>query len=252
MFVKLDCGMLRSTIWRETSDTRIVWVTMLMMKNRNGFVEATIPNIADEARVSIEAANCAIKILESPDGWSRNEGNEGRRIKKIEGGYFIFNHEYYRIKDHTASERQRRHREMSRIVTPVTRDVTKRSVSVSVSDNITNIIRECREVWLSKVHDYMVRYPNLDYNFQWDLIEQWMKDNPRKAMKRSNWNLFIMNWLSKVRPSFSNRRPMRVAPNREETKDEKISHLTELVSMTSGNEQLEWQKKLDKLLQEDK
>ena len=40
-FTKLFNTIVSSTIWREDSDTRVVWVTMLAMADRDGHVEAS-------------------------------------------------------------------------------------------------------------------------------------------------------------------------------------------------------------------
>ena len=41
-WTKLFSNIIHSTIWREDNATRLVWVTMLAMANRNGVVESSI------------------------------------------------------------------------------------------------------------------------------------------------------------------------------------------------------------------
>lgn len=116
-FTKLFSSITESTIWCEDSDTRIVWVTMLAMADRKGRVWASIPGLANRARVSLEATEKALGRFLAPDKYSRTPDHDGRRIEPIDGGWLLLNHEKYRamrdeeekrIKD---AERQRRHRE---------------------------------------------------------------------------------------------------------------------------------------------
>lgn len=95
-YTKLFGCIVASTIWRKDNATRLVWITMLAMKNERHIVEASLPGLADLARVSFEDCEKAIKKLESPDKYSRNQENEGRRIQKCEGGWLILNGEHYR------------------------------------------------------------------------------------------------------------------------------------------------------------
>ena len=95
-YTKLFNSILASTIWREPDHVRIVWITMLAMTDRNGLVEASIPGLADLARVPVEKCREAIEILMAPDIDSRTPDNEGRRIEKVNGGFVILNHAKYR------------------------------------------------------------------------------------------------------------------------------------------------------------
>lgn len=104
-YTKLFASILASTIWREDNDTRIVWITMLAMSDKDGIVEASVPGLADLARVSVDGARRAILKLSSPDPDSRSEEAEGRRIESIEGGWRLINHAKYRRK---MSEEERR------------------------------------------------------------------------------------------------------------------------------------------------
>lgn len=104
-YTKLFSEIVASTIWREDDKTRIVWITMLAMKNERHMVEASVPGLADMARVSLKECEIALKKLESPDKYSRNQEHEGRRIRKQDGGWFILNGQHYR---HKMSEEDRR------------------------------------------------------------------------------------------------------------------------------------------------
>ncbi len=119
-FTKLFGSIVASSIWCEDDKTRIVWVTMLAMANRDGVVEAAVPGLAHAARVSVEDCRKALDKFESPDPDSRSTEHEGRRIAKVEGGWQLLNYVTYR-KKLSADERreykalkQRQYRERDR------------------------------------------------------------------------------------------------------------------------------------------
>jgi hypothetical protein len=95
-FVKLFSSITTSTIWREDSDTRIVWVTMLAIADRTGYVGASLPGLASTANVSLEACETALARFMAPDKHSRNQEHEGRRIEAAFRGWQILNYEFFR------------------------------------------------------------------------------------------------------------------------------------------------------------
>lgn len=97
-FTKLFSTIVTSSIWGEDDKTRIVWITMLALANREGVIEAAIPGLANAARVSVEDCEAALKKFCEPDKYSRSKANDGRRIEAIEGGWKLLNHASYRAK----------------------------------------------------------------------------------------------------------------------------------------------------------
>ncbi len=95
-YTKLFSSIVASTIWREDDKTRLVWITMLAMKNERHVVETSLPGLADMARVTIKECEAAVKKLEGPDKYSRNQQHQGRRVERCDGGWRILNGEYYR------------------------------------------------------------------------------------------------------------------------------------------------------------
>jgi hypothetical protein len=84
---------------------------MLAMTDRDGVVEASVPGLADAARVTTPECMEALERLSSPDPHSRTPDNEGRRIEKVTGGWSILNYEAYRER---ASEEERRRKNAER------------------------------------------------------------------------------------------------------------------------------------------
>ena len=108
-FVKLHSEILDSTIWQEAHHVRILWITMLAMKDKNGEVMASIPGLAHRARITPQECEEGLTILISTDRYSRTKDHDGRRIDEVEGGWKVLNHEKYR--GPTAAERTKKWRE---------------------------------------------------------------------------------------------------------------------------------------------
>ena len=135
-FVKLDCGILYSTVWVDR-DARDVFITALLMAQPGelltpepqleansltptgwevppgwyGFVEAAGPGIVRQAGVDDAAGMLALERLGSPDPESRSQQHEGRRLVRVDGGYIVLNFMRYRDRDHTAAARSQRYRD---------------------------------------------------------------------------------------------------------------------------------------------
>lgn len=139
-FVKLDCGILRSTIWVDR-DARDLFLTALLMAEPReftqpvaqvevrtlattgwvvppgwyGFVPAAGIGIINAAGIADrEVGLAALERMGAPEEDSRSTAYDGRRMVRVDGGYVILNYMVYREKDHTSAERSRRYREQKR------------------------------------------------------------------------------------------------------------------------------------------
>lgn len=106
-YTKLAHSVLTSSIWAEDAETRLVWIAILAMKDKNGEVSSTIPGLANLARVSIAGCEAAIAKFLAPDKYSRSKEFDGRRLEEIDGGWFVLNHEKYCILDGEADRRRK-------------------------------------------------------------------------------------------------------------------------------------------------
>lgn len=95
-YSKLFSSILGSSIWGEDDQTRIVWITMLAMKDRDGYVGASVPGLARLANVPLEAVQRALATFLAPDKHSRSADFEGRRIEVADRGWIVLNHERFR------------------------------------------------------------------------------------------------------------------------------------------------------------
>src|SRR5271157_3892851 len=131
-FIKLDTGILESTLWIDRA-LRDVFITALLMAEPYqlpspsttleigslkistftvppgwyGYVAAADSGIIRRALVEYSEGMDALKRLAAPDGSSRSPEHEGRRMVRISGGFIILNYMKYREKDHGAAERMR-------------------------------------------------------------------------------------------------------------------------------------------------
>jgi len=96
-FVLLWDKILTSSIWMEPAPTRLVFITMLLLKNKDGIVRTkSVKALAHVARVTEKECQEALAKFEAPEPETAGETDDGRRIEKVEGGWQILNHEMYR------------------------------------------------------------------------------------------------------------------------------------------------------------
>jgi hypothetical protein len=135
-FLKLDTGILNSTIWSDR-DGRDVFLTALLMAVPReiktalpqldirslaetgwtvppgwyGWVAAAGVGIVTNAQVEREAGLLALERLGAPEPDSRSRAFDGRRLVRVDGGFVVLNFMAYREKDHTTADRSRRYRQ---------------------------------------------------------------------------------------------------------------------------------------------
>lgn len=155
-FVKLDTGILDSTLW-VTRDPREVFITALLMAMPReldqetttykvhsldvddfkippgwyGFIEASGPGIVRRAGLPADAGLEALAALGQPDRESRSSDWEGRRLVRVDGGFVVLNFMKYRDKDNTANERMKRYRERQKSLRVTDATPSKRNVTAS-------------------------------------------------------------------------------------------------------------------------
>ncbi len=66
-YTKLFNELIMSTVWREPDHVRILWITMLALKDRWHIVNSSFPSLADAARITEKECTRALKIVSSPD-----------------------------------------------------------------------------------------------------------------------------------------------------------------------------------------
>ena len=96
MYVKLFGSILKSSVWDESPATRLVWITLLLLADEEGFAQGVERGLARQANVSPEECRAALEVLAAPDVDSQTQDFGGRRIEKVEGGWMVLNYKKYR------------------------------------------------------------------------------------------------------------------------------------------------------------
>lgn len=113
-YTKLAENIVYSSIWEEDSDTCKIWVTILALKDLDGFVRKNVTGIARLAKLPVDKVEEAIAKFIAPDPRSTTEEFEGRRIEKVPGGLYVLNHqkfqEYGWTEDKKRFEREKKAR----------------------------------------------------------------------------------------------------------------------------------------------
>lgn len=152
-FVKLDCGIVRSTLWFDPP-ARDVFITALLLAAPRefvdpveelafdsleptgwvapsgwyGFVDSSAPGLIHTAQVDAEKGNAALARLAAPEKVSKSKNFEGRRMIRVDGGYVILNYIKHRERDHTSPTRSKNWRDRRKAkeaaATATRRDVT--------------------------------------------------------------------------------------------------------------------------------
>lgn len=117
-FVVLDAEILSSSVWAEAAHVKLVWITLLVLCDTEGYVGASLPGIASAAGVTLEQAEEALERFQKPDPYSRTKASEGRRLEPADRGWRVLNFLEHldRLSDERrkARERVRKHRARKR------------------------------------------------------------------------------------------------------------------------------------------
>ena len=172
-FVKLDCGILNSTLWFDKM-CRDIFLTALLMaepyeleeaspqlevcsltetgwsvpRGWYGLVHAAGVGILHRAGVNEgDHGKAALTRLGAPEPDSRSKGFDGRRLVRIDGGYIVLNYMVYRERDYTSAKRSKRYRERKavesrRVVTESRRDITQAEAEAEAEEKASPSLEE--------------------------------------------------------------------------------------------------------------
>lgn len=235
-FTKLFSTIVHSTIWRADMPTKVVWVTMLALADRNGHVLASVPGLADASRVTLDDCVAALKVLSEPDPWSRTKAFDGRRIEEIDGGWRLLNYQKYR-EYRDADERRIQVREAvarhrSKHADPPTDDVIPVINVINVSHGKPKQKQKQRQkqnedqeissesalaasepvalmfpvvgahgsewgLTHRQIAEWAELFPNLDVPATMRAALAWARANPSKRKTASGMPRFLVSWLTR-------------------------------------------------------
>jgi len=151
-FTKLDEGILRSSIMAEDSDTFKVWIALLASCGYDGIAKISPVFLSSVCRLPLDIIEKAIVTLESPDKHSRSLKEDGKRIRKVDGGFFVVNYSEYRGRTYSQKSdavRQRKYRDKRDInVTKSHKSVTSCDISASASASASASVNKNHKVSL--------------------------------------------------------------------------------------------------------
>lgn len=90
-FVVIDAEILSSSVWSEAPHVKLVWLTLLILCDTEGYVGAAVPGIARAAGVTVDQARDALRLFMLPDPDSRTQAHDGKRLEPAERGFRILN-----------------------------------------------------------------------------------------------------------------------------------------------------------------
>lgn len=251
-YTKLFNSILASTIWRASDTTRIVWITLLAMSDKDGICEGSIPGLADLAHVSVEDCETALAELAAPDTYSRTSEHEGRRIEPIDGvGWQLLNHAKYRMKmsederreynrrkqaEHRAKEKELKDAEVSNSVNEY------QTESMTVNDSQSQSAMSAHTDTESKAEKKREKsgfnkpptptriqiktndsewiellkqesiYAHIDFDREVRKAQLWIADNPPRKFTK----MFFKRWINRIEPSLelpANQKPTEADEN---------------------------------------
>lgn len=245
-FAKLDSGIVNSTLWVQPDDVLRVWIWMLSQANAQGVVRTAAPALALICMKSVDRIREIVALLEAPDPDSRSENDDGRRIRKIEGGWQIINYGRYRDNRDEDATRQRK-REWDRANRPSGHsrvnksdeiptqsdqsDAVRRSPTQAEAEAEADITTSLRSVVSApkrepsptrvgtRLPDDWVpdpdliawarfERPDLQIGTEIDAFSDYWRSKPGKDGRKTDWSATFRNWIRKAH----SRPPHRVGP----------------------------------------
>lgn len=228
MYAKLFASILDSSLWAADYPTRILFVTMIAMADREGNVYGSRSGLVRRAAIKPEELEPALATLIRPDAESsdllRNPENEGRRIEEVAGGWRIVNFSYYRnLRDEDERREQNRiaqqslrnRRKQNQLPSSLDADVSNGqptsskvsasqppSATVSLSESeaeesknkeetsLRSVEKKSRTMTVSNIRDEVEAFTLTDALYEWALLERGL-DKPIVISETAKWQ----DWL---------------------------------------------------------
>ncbi len=151
-FTKLFADIVTSTVWQEPNDCRVLWITILALKDEVNICRATVPALAKICNITIEECEGYLTKFQEPDPYSRSQEFEGRRIQSVDGGWYVLNGEKYRqllrhaerreyVREKVAAHRAKK----KAMVNTGNQDVTESKLQVLQNDD-SNQSNQCKPI----------------------------------------------------------------------------------------------------------
>ncbi len=114
-FALLFQSIVRSSLWiKGTKEMRILFITLLALKDTDGRVRSSFVGLADMAKLEEGECRKALQALMSPDPDDTSKVDDGRRVREIPGGWEVVNHDMYRFSTEAKREFWRQQKQEQR------------------------------------------------------------------------------------------------------------------------------------------
>ena len=107
-FTKLDEKILQSSIMAENPSTFKIWISLLAACKESGIAYVSPIYLSTVCHIPLENVKKAIHKLSEPDELSRSLTDDGRRIRRVDGGFEIINYHVYRAASLRSAEAERK------------------------------------------------------------------------------------------------------------------------------------------------
>ena len=95
-FTPIFSKIVDSSIWEETYQVRVLWTTILALKDSDHVVRYNAYRLARRANMTEQEVIDALEVLLKPDTRRLEEQPyDGRRLEKVEDGYLVLNGHVY-------------------------------------------------------------------------------------------------------------------------------------------------------------
>jgi len=217
-FTKLDDRLLMSSLLREPAETFKIFIVILSACGPDGIARVSAPGLAGACFMSIDRVRAAIKTLEAPDPDSRTTTDEGRRLRKVDGGFLVVNYAKYRELSYSNKPdavRKRRSRMKAREgkVEEKTEEKNKplredraEAERHKMSQNVRTMSHNGKvsfdgSRWIGLtagvLESLRERFPICDVNAELEKMAAWITDDPARIDRIGDWTEFIESWLKR-------------------------------------------------------
>lgn len=206
----------------------ITFQQLIVLCDADGIIDMTPTAISRRTGIPIEHIEAGLKTLESPDPYSRTEGNEGRRIQLLDEhrpwGWYIVNHKKYKaLQDaDTIREQNRLRKQRQRERSKESQTVTDSHASSRHTDTDTDTLKdlgqnkfdqfwevypkkrkkkESKEVWKKKKLEGIAEKIITDVTNRKKHDQRWLEDfipDPTTYLRGERWDDEIQTRLDNV------------------------------------------------------
>jgi hypothetical protein len=223
-YSKLHSSLVHSSLWTEPDNVRILFITLLAICDRQGYVFGSRGGIERLANIGESEEDDPWDVLMSPDPDSsdllRNPENEGRRIEEVPGGFRLLNFEYYRALRNDDDRREQNRQAQARFKAKNKRQSATvsqdkpASAIVSPGKRISEAEAEADNANPKRISlpsptvelDFLeglkgsCAYHGIDIDRELEKMRVWLTTPKGKGRKLTK--TFVVNWLNKCEPPY--------------------------------------------------